>query len=58
MAWQFSLIPGLAYAVQEGYGKWRLEVQFPWNQDGLVPPATDTIEKWELFAQKAEKDLL
>lgn len=54
----FAATPGLNYQVQEGFGKWRVEVMFPWNQDGLVVPATDTIIKWELFAQHAEKELL
>lgn len=54
----FAQTVGLNYNVQEGFGKWRLEVFFPWNQDGLVSPRTDQVVRWELFAQHAEKDLL
>ena len=57
-AFQFSTIAGLSYSVQEGFGKSRLEVVFPWNQDNLVPPATDKIEKWEYFTNTVEKDWL
>ncbi|HEV2350845.1 MAG TPA: hypothetical protein VG028_13470 [Terriglobia bacterium] len=58
LAASFANLPGLLYEVTEGYGKWSLDVHFPWNADGLVNPATDTIETWEFFAQTTEKDLL
>lgn len=54
----FSQTEGLAYQVIEGFGKFRLEVRFPWNADGVVDPTTDFVETWELFAEHTEKDLL
>lgn len=48
---------GLAYEVLESFGKFRLEIYFPWTVNG-IDPRTDYTEKWELFAQHVEKDLL
>jgi len=58
LAATFAAQTGLAYEVTEHFGKSRLEVQFPWNADGTVNPATDYVERWELFSNKHEKDLL
>jgi hypothetical protein len=54
----YANIPGISYEVTESFGKWHLEIRFPWNADGLVNPSTDLIETWEFFAQHTEKDLL
>lgn len=57
LAATFAQVQGLAYEVTEGFGKWRLEVHFPYGMNG-IDPRTDKIENWEFFAQHAEKDLL
>lgn len=48
---------GLAYEVKESFGKFRLEIHFPWSMNG-IDPRTDLVSNWEFFAQHAEKDLL
>jgi|SRR5882724_1202066 len=58
LAASFAQTDGLAYEVAESFGKFRLQVQVPWNFDGLVDPRTDTLVRWELFSEHAEKHLL
>lgn len=57
MAARIAQTLGLAYDVTESFGKFKLDVYFPWNTRG-IDPRTDLIEKWELFAQPVDKDLL
>ena len=55
---RFASVNGINYHISQGYGKWRLEVQFPWNADGLVPAATDAVIKWEMIVHSTGKYLL
>jgi hypothetical protein len=48
---------GLSYDVTESFGKYKLDIYFPWNMRG-IDPRTDLVIKWEMFTQKVEKDLL
>lgn len=57
LAAYFAQTIGLSYDVTESFGKFRLDVYFPWNTRG-IDPRTDLVVKWEFFAQRVEKDLL
>lgn len=58
VAARFASVNGINYHVSQSYGKWRLDVNFPWNADGLVLASTDVVVKWELFTQNPGKYLL
>lgn len=57
LAASYAQIQGLMYEVKESFGKYRLDVRFPWNMQG-IDPRTDLIENWELFANTVEADIL
>jgi hypothetical protein len=57
LAASFAETLGLVYEVTESFGKWRLDVRFPFNMNG-IDPRTDKVDNWEFFASRVEKDLL
>lgn len=57
LAAAYAQIQGLSYEVKESFGKYRLDVRFPWNMQG-IDPRTDKVEAWEMFANTVEKDIL
>lgn len=57
LAAAYAQIQGLMYEVKESFGKYRLDVRFPWNMQG-IDPRTDFVENWELFANTVEADIL
>jgi hypothetical protein len=57
LAENVASVLGLVYEVTESFGKFRIEVHYPWSN---LPNAaqTDMVVKWELFSATSEKDLL
>lgn len=57
LAAAYAQTDGIMYEVKESFGKFRLDVRFPWNMRG-IDPSTDFVENWELFANTVEADIL